>query len=125
MQILIAKIVKYICVINASIFIQIYLKIIKTYNLEKNIEEIFFGLCQENNHFIKLEYFCKTHNKLCCSSCIAKVKREGNCQHTDCDVCTIEDIKETKKNQLKENIKILEDLYSFFEQAINQLNEIL
>ena len=97
----------------------------KTYNLEKNIEEIFFGLCQENNHFIKLEYFCKTHNKLCCSSCIAKVKREGNCQHTDCDVCTIEDIKETKKNQLKENIKILEDLYSFFEQAINQLNEII
>jgi len=55
-------------------------------------EEIFFGLCQENNHFIKLEYFCKTHNKLCCSSCIAKVKREGNCQHTDCDVCTIEEI---------------------------------
>ena len=32
--------------------------------------------------------------------------------------------KDTKKNQLKENIKILEDLYSFFEQAINQLNEI-
>ena len=33
--------------------------------------------------------------------------------------------KDTKKNQLKENIKILEDLYSFFEQAINQLNEII
>ena len=93
------------------------------YNLDKNIEEIFFGLCQENNHFIKLEYFCKTHNKLCCSSCIAKVKKEGNGQHTDCDVYTIEDIKDIKKNKLKENIKILEDLYSSFEQEINQLNE--
>ena len=70
------------------------------YNLDKNIEEIFFGLCQENNHFIKLEYFCKTHNKLCCCSCIAKVKKEGNGQHTDCDVCTIEDIKDIKKNKL-------------------------
>jgi len=95
----------------------------KTYNLDKNIEEIFFGLCQENNHFIKLEYFCKTHNKLCCSSCIAKVKKEGNGQHIGCDVCAIEDVKDTKKNKLKENIKILEDLYSSFEQAINQLNE--
>jgi len=97
----------------------------KTHNLDKSIEEIFFGLCKENNHFYKLEYFCKTHNKLCCSSCIAKVKKEGNCQHIDCDVCTIEDIKDTKKMQLKENIKVLEDLYSSFEQIINQLNEMI
>ena len=100
-------------------------KIHKTYTLDKNIDDIFFGLCEENNHFIKLEYFCKTHNKLCCSSCIAKVKKKGNCQHADCDVCTIEDIKDIKKNQLIENIKILEDLNASFEQTIKQLNEMI
>ena len=68
-----------------------------TYNLDKNIKDIFTGLCQEQNHLIKLEYFCKTHNVLCCSSCIAKVKKTGNCQHSDCEVCTIEDISLEKK----------------------------
>ena len=29
------------------------------YNLDENIDEIFFGLCQENNHFIKLDIFVK------------------------------------------------------------------
>ena len=68
------------------------------YNLDQNIKDIFTGLCQEKNHFIKLEYFCKTHNVMCCSSCIAKVEKEGNCQHTYCEVCTIENIGLEKKN---------------------------
>ena len=34
-------------------------------NLNKNNEEIIFtGLCQEKNHFNKLDYFCKTHNSI-------------------------------------------------------------
>ena len=36
--------------------------------------ETFTGLCKENNHNIKLEYYCKTHNKLCCGLCICKIK---------------------------------------------------
>ena len=57
-----------------------------------------------------MEYFCKTHNKLCCSSCIVKLKREGKGQHTDCDICLIEDIENEKKKNLNKNIEILEDL---------------
>ena len=57
------------------------------YKLDKNINEIFTGFCQEKNHLEKLEFYCKNHNKLCCSSCIAKIKREGKSQHTDCNVC--------------------------------------
>ena len=94
------------------------------FNLDKNIEDIFTGLCQEQNHFIKLEYFCKTHNTLCCSSCIAKVKKIGNCQHSDCNVCTIEDIRLEKKNNLLDNIKTLENLSINIEQFINQFKII-
>ena len=52
-----------------------------TYNLDKNMEEIFTGLCKENNHNIKLEYYCKNHNILCCCACIAKIKKNGRKSH--------------------------------------------
>ena len=92
--------------------------------LDKNIDEIFTGFCIEKNHVSKLEYFCITHNQLCCASCITKIKGNGNGQHTNCDVCHINDIKESKKNKLKENIKYLEDLSNTFEQSINVLKQI-
>ena len=83
------------------------------YKLDKDIKDIFTGFCKEENHIDKLEYFCKTHNQLCCSSCIVKVKKKGKGQHTDCDVCIIEDIKNEKMNKLKENITYLEKKNSF------------
>ena len=55
------------------------------YNLDKNIEEIFTGICKEKNHRKELDFFCKTHNKLCCAACISKIKEKGNGQHTDCN----------------------------------------
>ena len=67
------------------------------FKLDKDIKQIFTGFCQEENHLDKLEYFCKTHNQLCCASCIAKIKKKGKSQHIDCDVCLIEDIKLEKK----------------------------
>ena len=92
------------------------------YNLDKeDINEIFTDICQVKNHHIKLEYFCKTHNLLCCSYCITKIKSEKNGQHKDCDVCLIEDIKDEKKNKLKENIKYLEDLSNTLQNSINEL----
>ncbi len=90
------------------------------YKLDKDINDIFTGFCIEKNH-LELEFYCKNHNKLCCAACISKIKREGKGQHTDCDICNIEDIKEEKKNKLKENIKILENLSNTFEQSINEL----
>ena len=89
------------------------------YNLDKDIKEIFTGFCKEVNHFQKLEYFCKSHNQLCCAACISKIKGKGNGQHTDCNVCFIEEIKKEMKNKLKENIKSLEDLSILFQNLIN------
>ena len=93
-------------------------------NLDKKIDEIFTGFCMEKNHTDKLEYFCKTHNKLCCSACIAKIKREDKGQHTDCEICIIEDIKEIKQKQLNENILNLEGLSNTIEKSINALKEM-
>ena len=91
------------------------------YNLDKNPTEIFTGFCFEKDHLDKLEYFCKTHNKLCCASCVVKFKKKGKGQHTDCDVCILEDIKETKKNNLNNNIKTLENLSTSLNDLINNL----
>jgi len=95
------------------------------YNSDENISEIFDGFCKENNHLEILEFFCKTHNKLCCSSCITKIKKKGKGQHTDCDICLIEDIKDTKKDLLNKNYTVLEELSKNIGNSINELKDIL
>ena len=95
-----------------------------TYDLKKNLKEIFIGICFEENHPNELKYFCKTHNKLCCAACISKIKEKGDGQHHDCDVCIIENIKEEKKKNLNENILKLKDLLNSFDKSINELKLI-
>ena len=94
------------------------------YNIDKNGEEIFTGFCQEEKHNNKLDYFCKNHNKLCCALCLCKIKGNGNGQHNDCDVCFIKHIKEEKKNKLKDNLKLLEELSTKMDEAIKNLKVI-
>ena len=94
------------------------------YKIDKNFKDIFTGFCKEENHVDKLEYFCKTHNQLCCSACIVKIKKSWNGQHTDCDVCIIEDIKNDKKCKLQENLKSLEKLSNTLQDSINELKLI-
>ena len=75
-----------------------------TQNLDNN-KEIFIDLCEEKNHPIKMEFYCKNHNKLCCVACI----------------CIIENIKEEKKSKLNDNIKYLEDLSNNLNNSIKEL----
>ena len=91
---------------------------------DKNSKEVFTGICKVENHSNELEYFCLTHNQLCCRACITKIKGEGKGQHTDCNVCFIKDIKWEKKKQLKENIAYLENLSISLDQTINEINNI-
>jgi len=95
------------------------------YNIDKNknFKNIFTGYCKEKNHFGKLIYFCKNHNQLCCSSCISKIKGLGNGKHKDCEVCFIKKIKKEKKEKLKENIKILEEISKNIKESIEQLKK--
>ena len=90
-------------------------------NENVDVNKIFTGFCKEENHSDNLDYFCKNHNKLCCAACISKIKSKGNGQHTDCDVCNVDEIKEEKEKILKENIKLLEDLSNQFEKMIEEL----
>jgi len=102
-------------------------KLFKGHNeliLGKNEKEIFTGFCQEQNHFGKLDYYCKKHNKLCCSDCISKIKSKEKAPHKDCDVCEIEEIKEEKNLLLKKHIKDLEELSKKIEGSINELKAV-
>ena len=83
--------------------------------------ETFTGLCKENNHNLKLEYYCKTHNKLCCGLCICKIKGNGNGQHNECDICLIKDIKEEKKSKRKDIIKELKKFSNELEESIKNI----
>ena len=97
----------------------------QSYNIEQNIKDIYTGFCKEERHSqFPLDYFCKTHNTLCCAACIAKIKEKGNGQHKDCEICIIENIKNEKKNKLKENIKNIEELSNNLIQSINELKII-
>ena len=95
------------------------------YKLDKIINEIFTGFCKEKNHLENLKYFCKTHNILCCAACMAKIIVKGVRQHSDCNVCIIEDIKEEKKNKLKENLKYLDSLSNNFQKSIEEIKIII
>ena len=88
---------------------------------KSNRQDFFTGICPEKNHRNELNFFCKTHNKLCCIFCLSKIKNEEIGQHSDCDVCFIEEIENEKKNKLGENIEKLEELSKTFENSINEL----
>ena len=96
----------------------------KFFIIKQDSKEIFTEFCQEEKHKMELEYFCKTHNQLCCAACIAKLQKKENGKHKDCDICFIEDIKEEKKSKLKENIKCLEKLSNTLQESINKLKII-
>ena len=96
----------------------------KTYKFDKDNQEIFTGYCPENHHTDILNFFCKNHNKLCCSGCLCKLKTNNYGQHKDCDVYIIEDIKEEKKIKLKENIKKLENLSNNINDSISKIKII-
>ena len=90
-------------------------------NLDKDLNDIFIDICKHENHNVKLEFYCKNHNTLCCLACLCKFKVNGYGQHSECVTCYINDIKDEKKNKLKENIKQFEDLSNKFEKSINEL----
>ena len=94
-------------------------------NLDKNNNEIFIDLCKKIGHEKKFEFFCKTHNELCCIGCITKIQEKGYGQHKDCDICIIENIKEEKKSKLNENMKYLKELTNDLEKNIDKLKLIL
>ena len=94
------------------------------FNSDKDTDELFTGFCKEKGHPIKLEFFCKTHNQLCCGICIAKIQKEEIGKHKDCNVCTIEEIKEEKKNKINENIKNLKEISNTLQKSIEELKSI-
>ena len=94
------------------------------YNVAKDILEISSLYRNEKGHSDKLRYYCKNHNKLCCAFCICKIKDKENGQHSNCDVCIINDIKNEKKSKLKENIKLLEELSSDINESIKKIKVI-
>ena len=94
------------------------------YNLDQDMKTIFTGYCKNENHPNKLEYFCKTHNELCCAACLCKLNEKGDGEHHDCNVCTIEKIKDEKKRTLNNNIKKLEEISATFEESIKEIKSL-
>ena len=92
--------------------------------MDKDNQEILSIYCEEKEHFDKLKFYCRNHNKLCCSFCITKIKNEEIGQHSNCDIFYIKDIKDEKKSKLKDNIKQLEELSKNIEESINKIKNI-
>ena len=93
------------------------------YELGKENINTYF--CKEESHRAELKFYCKNHNKLCCTACISKIKGEDYGQHTDYVVCLIQKISDEKINKLKDNIKYLEDISLIIEDSMNELKKII
>ena len=91
---------------------------------DKDMISIFTCFCKDSNHNVEFEYFCKTHNILCCAKCISKIKTKENGKHGNCDICLINDIQKEKKEKLNENIKILEELSVNLKKTIEELKTL-
>ena len=91
------------------------------YKVDQDIKNIFTGYCKNENHPNKLEYFCKSHNELCCAACLCKLDEIGDGKHKDCEVCILEDIIGEKKKILENNIRKLETLSKNFEDYIKEI----
>ena len=89
----------------------------------KESNETNYDICYEQNHQQKLEYFCRTHNKLCCRACVTKIKGLGNGQHSECDICFVKDITDERKNILEQNIIYLKNNRTSFDSLINKLKQ--
>ena len=94
------------------------------YSLDKDINEIFTGLCTKPNHSLDLQFYCQTHNELCCAACISKIRLKGNGQHKNCQIYYITKIKKNKMENLGKNIKDLEELSNKLEPSIKELKSI-
>ena len=90
----------------------------------KDFEESFTGICKEENHNNTLDYYCKTHNQLCCDSCIIKFQKNGKGLHSKCEIYQIEEVKDQMKDNLNQNIKLLEELSISLDKSINELKDI-
>ena len=98
----------------------------QTIILNETNEESTNEYCKEEKHHnFQLNYFCKTHDKLCCAACISKIKGEKKGQHVNCLIWGVNAIKEEKKSKIKENIKLLEELSSKFNESLNGMKKML
>ena len=95
------------------------------YNLDKDINDLFTGFCKEKQHNKELNYYCKNHNILCCAVCLCKIEDNGYGLHKNCEVCTLKEINEEKREKLKQNIKWLEDININVEKSMNELKLML
>ena len=95
-----------------------------TQNISKENQEIFTGLCSEKDHINTLEYYCKTHNKLCCVACISKIKDDKNGNHKDCDIYKLIDIKSEKEKEFKEDYAKLQELSKSLEPTVNKFKTL-
>ena len=93
----------------------------KIEELNEDKKEKFTGFCEEKSHMCELEYFCKTHNKLCCVACISKLTNEYNGHHNNCDFCNIKNIEEEKKDIIKQNLINLNNLSKKYDKSTYNL----
>ena len=81
--------------------------------------------CKEPNHSaMKLQYYCKTHNQLCCLFCIKKSNLEGDGKHENCIISNTMFIQKEKKDILIENIKYLEYIEKDILELIKGIKDI-
>ena len=96
----------------------------KVKNLNKEKKGEFIDICKESNHSTKYEYFCQTHNKLCCVKCIAKIKDENNGQHKDCTILSLKEAKKEKEKKFNKDYSKLKETSKSLDKTIDKFKSM-
>ena len=91
--------------------------------LNKKSTEIFIELCPEKNHTL-LNYYCATHNILCCAACLSIVTDQNFGKHAYCDIYRLNETVDYKKKCFDENIKTMKYFSENIESQIFELKKL-
>ena len=70
-----------------------------------------------------LEYYCKSHNKLCCGLCISTIKDEKNGNHKDCLIISLKEIKSEKEEKFKNNYNKIQRNFEIYRAVNNPIKK--
>ena len=91
--------------------------------LNKKSTEIFIELCPEKNHTL-LNYYCATHNILCCAACLSIVTDQNFGKHAYCDIYRLNETVDYKKKCFDEKIKTMKYFSENIESQIFELKKL-
>ena len=100
-----------------------HLGICKLHNYHQ-LDKISNDKCKNAKHISEINFFCKSHNRLCNTKCNIYPKNNIYGQESICEIFLLNNIEEEQRNKLKENVKQLEYELKYIDDITKKLKKL-